>query len=157
MIKDSITPDLLNRIKALDNKSDINEAIGLALVSMAVKAFTQTSLRPAPWKSKRKPGPALYDTGSLKHSLRVISSDNSKAVIGSDRPYASVHQFGAKPFVITPKTAKGLFWPGAKHPVKKVHHPGIPARPFFPFTSDGRPTEKAARRINRTIRAKLDA
>lgn len=162
MINDTITPDLKRRIDQLSNKAPITEAMGLALVSMAIQAFTRPALRPAPWKSTRKrnaagqfSGKTLYKHGWLKRSLRVVSHNNSAVTIGSDRPYAAVHQFGTGPYVITPKTAKALFWPGAKHPVKKVNHPGIPARPFFPFEKDGQPTQQAVRRVRAAIRSKL--
>lgn len=33
--------------------------------------------------------------------------------------------------VIMPKNKKALFWPGAKHPVRKVEQKGIKGNPFF--------------------------
>ena len=153
---DTITPDLKKRIQAARDKRGILEAIGATVVSVAVQAFRDSALRASAWAPTKRGGKApLYDTGALKHSIRVISSDNTSVTVGSDRPYAAAHQLGTKPYVITPKTAKALFWPGGKHPVKKVNHPGLPARPFFPFTSGGRATAEASRRIASTIRAKL--
>lgn len=49
-------------------------------------------------------------------------------------PYAwFVHQ-GTSAYVIRPNKKKALWWPGAKHPVKKVNHPGIKANPFVERT-----------------------
>ena len=49
--------------------------------------------------------------------------------------YAAAHELGAvtRPHDIRPRNKKALYWEGAAHPVKVVHHPGsrIPARPFI--------------------------
>lgn len=41
--------------------------------------------------------------------------------------------FGPKKrrYTIRPKSKKALFWPGARHPVKEVIHPGIRPQPFL--------------------------
>lgn len=46
-------------------------------------------------------------------------------------PYWSTVEFGSAPHIITPTTKKALHWPGARHPVNKVMHPGTPAQPFM--------------------------
>ena len=38
--------------------------------------------------------------------------------------YARFVQFGTAPHIILPKDKEALYWPGAAHPVKMVHHPG---------------------------------
>ncbi len=40
---------------------------------------------------------------------------------------AKILEDGTPPHVIEPKNKKALAWPGARHPVKKVNHPGTPA------------------------------
>lgn len=35
---------------------------------------------------------------------------------------------GSRPHTIEPNTKKALAWPGGRHPVKRVHHPGTPAQ-----------------------------
>ena len=45
--------------------------------------------------------------------------------------YARFVEFGTAPHIIEPKDAKALYWPGAQHPVKIVHHPGTKANPFM--------------------------
>ncbi|MEV0220893.1 HK97 gp10 family phage protein [Streptomyces sp. NPDC050704] len=48
-----------------------------------------------------------------------------------DVPYWSTVEFGSGPHIITPNTKKALSWPGARHPVNRVMHPGTPAQPFM--------------------------
>ena len=145
-------------IRALAHPHRVLESMGATLVSIATLAFRQSNLRPTPWKQvKKMSGAPLYRKGALKHSIRVTSVTNSSVRVGSDRKYAAFHQFGTKPYVITPKKAKALFWPGARHPVKSINHPGLPPRPFFPFYKSGQITPEAKRRIGSTARAAIDA
>ncbi|MBC8287649.1 MAG: hypothetical protein H8E42_09290 [Nitrospinae bacterium] len=55
----------------------------------------------------------------------------------SNSPIAGIIEFGSRPHII--RGNKLLFWPGAKHPVKEVKHPGTPA-----FRVLGDATEEAA-------------
>ena len=41
-----------------------------------------------------------------------------------------VHE-GTKPHTIVARKGKALFWKGARHPVKRVRHPGTAAQPFL--------------------------
>ena len=81
------------------------------------------------------------DHGLLKSwFLDSLSSD--EAVIKSPAEYAEWVNDGTRPYTITPKgqgtyiagrqitSGSALWWPGADHPVKVVHHPGIKARHF---------------------------
>jgi phage gpG-like protein len=94
--------------------------------------------RPQKWKPSRRAaktgGQTLSDTGRLRNSFSV-EADSRKVSIGTSVSYAAAHQLGAKigARVILPVKGKALFWPGARHPVKKVNWPGatIPARPFL--------------------------
>lgn len=45
--------------------------------------------------------------------------------------YAPHVEFGTAPHVIEAKNAGALYWKGAEHPVRKVHHPGTKANPFL--------------------------
>ncbi|HRR48336.1 MAG TPA: phage virion morphogenesis protein [Syntrophales bacterium] len=87
---------------------------------------------------KREGGQTLSLTGSLRRSFArtdAVQAGNDRVSVGTNVVYAAIHQLGGKtsPTVITPKKAKALFWPGARHPVKSVNHPGsvIPPRPFL--------------------------
>src|SRR6204780_2944857 len=37
--------------------------------------------------------------------------------------YAPYAEFGTAPPITEPKNGKALYWPGAEHPVRIVHHP----------------------------------
>jgi phage virion morphogenesis protein len=79
----------------------------------------------------------LQDSGILAGSLST-SYGSDYAQIGSNVPYAAIHQFGGqtKPHTIRPRDKKALAFNGRV--VKKVNHPGskIPARPFLPFSGN---------------------
>lgn len=50
---------------------------------------------------------------------------------------AHLLEFGVSdPYIIKPRDKKALKWKGLSHPVKEVHHPGIPARPLFRLVFD---------------------
>ena len=69
------------------------------------------------------------DHGLLKSwFLDSLSSD--EAVIKSPAEYAQWVNDGTQPYTITPTSKKALYWEGADHPVKVVHHPGIKGKHF---------------------------
>lgn len=71
-------------------------------------------------------------TGRLKSSVKKQSSGSGGYVFVSKNiaPYAFWVIDGTRPHTIIPKSGKALYWPGARHPVKKVHHPGTKSNPF---------------------------
>lgn len=136
---DTLAPDLARKAAALRDLTPVAVAAAGALQSWAERAFDDPGMRMTTW-APRKTGGAhalLKKSGALQMSFRVEPGSGGKASIVSDRPYAAAHQFGRGPYTIKPKTKKGLWWPGAKHPVMKVNHPGFPARPFFPVNAQG--------------------
>jgi phage gpG-like protein len=80
---------------------------------------------------------APVDTGRLRSSIvsRVEGGGrNLGYVVGTNVNYAAAIEFGRGPVDIFPNEHSGkkaLFWPGARHPVAKVHQPARPARPFL--------------------------
>jgi hypothetical protein len=44
---------------------------------------------------------------------------------------AAILERGTPPHIIEPRNAKALSWPGARHPVARVNHPGTPAYHFL--------------------------
>jgi phage gpG-like protein len=62
--------------------------------------------------------------GELARSIKAQSRGQG-AIVGTKKVYAAMRHFGG---VIRPKHKKALFWPGAKHPVKKVKQKG---KPYF--------------------------
>ena len=77
-------------------------------------------------------------TRNLRRSIQSVVS-GTKATIGpnlSDAPYAIFVHEGTRAHDIRPRTKKALFWTGARHPVKRVRHPGTKANKFVDRTAD---------------------
>jgi hypothetical protein len=78
-------------------------------------------------------------TGTLRRSITsVVESAGERGRVGSNLRYALwVHEgtglYGPKHhvIVIVPRAKKALFWKGARHPVRRVNHPGIKGQPFL--------------------------
>ena len=145
--RDAITPALQAAMKAARNPKPALEGMGLVVVSMAQRAFTQPSLRPQSWaplkaatvKRKRKQGygsKPLIASGTLAQSPRIVSVGSRSVVVGSDRragPHslAAIHQLGSR-------------------------DGRIPARPVWPFDRTGRPTAKARKLTLSAAKKALD-
>lgn len=125
--RDTMTADILTRLAAARDTQLAMRAMGTVIVSMAQRAFNEAGLRPSSWaplaastlKQRRQQGRGsapLMRSGLLSRSPRVGQVSSSSVTVVSDRPYAAYQQLGTK---------------------------RAPARPFFPFYSDGRPTPKA--------------
>lgn len=160
-ITDHITRPLASAIAAAKS-SAFTEAMGAEVVSIGQRAFNDAALRPSRWPERSDGSPAtLKISGALWHSLRIVSLSTRSVTVGSDRPYAAIHQTGGhtKPRVITAQGKRALFWPGARHPVRSVKHPGskIPARPYFPITTSNQFTPYAQGSIAAILTAKLRA
>jgi phage gpG-like protein len=159
---DVIGPDLAAKAREARNLAPVLDAVGQHVVGIAKRSFNDQSLRVAPWPQKKRPNgqPLLKLTGNLWQSLRVISAGATKVTVGSDRPYAAIHQLGGtirRP-EMRPTNKKALYWPGAAHPVKRVKAAtiAIPARPYFPFDASGNLGRSAAESVFATARAKLN-
>lgn len=85
-------------------------------------------LKPLTLKSK-KTTRILFEHGDLLRFHYQVSGD--ELMIGTNDWKASFHHFGTAPYTISPKTAKALHFAGLT--VKRVHHPGLPARPLVGF------------------------
>lgn len=72
----------------------------------------------APWKDR---------TGHARQSLHGdMEASNSKYRISLSHgvEYGAFLEEGTAPHIIRPVNKKALYWRGAEHPVKLVHHPG---------------------------------
>ena len=81
------------------------------------------------------------DHGLLRQWF-IESIDDEQATIKSPAKYAIYQDQGTRPHMIYPKglatyhtgrkltSGSALWWPGADHPVRAVHHPGIKAKHF---------------------------
>lgn len=159
--RDTIGPDLASKASGLGRLAPVAEAIGLAVVGIAKRSFNDEALRQTTWPAKKRPNgqPLLKYTGNLWQSLRVAQVTAHSVTVGSDRPYAAIHQLGGtirRP-EIKPVNKKALAWPGGLHPVKKVRAMSIqiPARPYFPFTPEGKLADLAAAPVREAALAKL--
>lgn len=73
-------------------------------------------------------------TGNLQGATSIDNlSDYEKRIFVDEgiAPYAIYVIKGTQPHDIYPVNANALFWPGADHPVKVVHHPGTEANDYF--------------------------
>lgn len=161
LTRNTISPSLQRRARALKDRRPLLRTMGEYTVQHTKRAFNEPALRPSPWPALYSGKPSRLRKNNVLHrSPRLISVDNGKALVGSDRPYAAIHQLGGqtRAHVIRAKNGKALAWPGIKHPVKQVNHPGskIPARPYFPFRKNGRPTAAFKTRLNKVVKTKLD-
>lgn len=110
-------------------------------VSLARAGYTQT--KKGLWAyRKRNGGPGykiLQDSGALAGSITQFY-DATQAVVGTNKVYAAIHQFGGKTKAHTIKAKRGraLALPGIG-PRRSVQHPGsvIPARPFLVVSDAG--------------------
>ncbi|MFE1515693.1 HK97-gp10 family putative phage morphogenesis protein [[Kitasatospora] papulosa] len=77
---------------------------------------------------------APVDTGRLRSSIVSRAEGSGRTVgyvVGTNVNYAAAVEYGTAPHVIKPTNKKALYWPGARHPVGKVNHPGTRAQPFM--------------------------
>lgn len=75
--------------------------------------------------------------GALRRSITSrVERGGDRGVIGTNINYARAVNDGSRPHIIKPKRAKALFWRGALHPVRVVHHPGSKGVQFVERTRD---------------------
>ncbi|WP_297572592.1 phage virion morphogenesis protein [uncultured Deefgea sp.] len=119
-------------MQASSDLTPVMRSIATALLSHTEANFAAGG-RPK-WTAKKDGSPAtLQKSGQLAASI-TPSSGRDYAAIGTNKPYAAIHQFGGQtsPHVIRPKNKKALAFGGKVF--KSVNHPGskMPARPFLP-------------------------
>ena len=78
---------------------------------------------------------APHKTGNLQRSiLEDVQDSGMQGIVYVDNvsaPYGIFMEMGTSPHDIYPVNARALFWPGADHPYRMVHHPGTAPRPFM--------------------------
>ncbi|PTY03905.1 hypothetical protein DB346_02965 [Verrucomicrobia bacterium LW23] len=155
-ISNQLSPALRQLASAFADKTPILEAMGLQLVSLTKRSFSDASLRPSPWKPHKYNYGGhnlLRKSGALWQSIRITEVNGTFVRVGSDRKYAALQQFGG---IIRPVNAKFLRFRIAGRLVmaKQVE---IPPRPFFPFTAGGQMTQTAQDKIEKVGLAKVNA
>jgi len=79
-------------------------------------------------------------TGNLARSFIGTFTYTEEQISFSLPNYWQGVEFGVLPHIIRPKKADGaLYWKGAKHPMKLVHHPGNKPNPFVRNTINNLP------------------
>jgi len=82
-----------------------NEALNFFLDNFKRQGFLGSSLQPWPKRKnptkwgmtpKRNGRALLVDTGMLRRSIRIVSITNTTVIIGTDVPYARVHNEGLR-------------------------------------------------------------
>jgi hypothetical protein len=86
---------------------------------------------------------------NLANAAKVFG--DSRAEVGTPDPVGRYVVEGTRAHVIAPRDKKALFWEGARHPVREVHHPGTKANPFMQ-----RALDKAAPEIDRIAADQLE-
>jgi hypothetical protein len=74
---------------------------------------------------------AAVKTGKLRSSMYHEVNGLTARIGVRNVPYWSTVEFGSGPHIIRPRTKRALHWPGARHPVAFVNHPGTPSQPFL--------------------------
>jgi phage gpG-like protein len=143
IIKDQVSA-VLDEIGAKRKNRAVAEAMGLAIVGLAIRSFNDPSVRAAPWaplapatiaqKIEEGTSTAILKRHTLLfRSWRVIEATSDFVRVGSDRFYAMFHQFGTKR--------------------------GLPARPMLPLVGDAtssRLTPLAVKRMVSAAKAALE-
>jgi len=75
-------------------------------------------------------GVVPWRTGFLTQSFRAEMANLTLRWYPT-ASYAPYVEFGTAPHIIQPRDAQALYWPGAQHPVKLVHHPGTKPQDFM--------------------------
>ena len=71
------------------------------------------------------------DTGHLRRGISADIKGLGATIHTSNIKYAPGVEYGTKAHIIRAKNKKALYWKGAKHPVKKINHPGSRAKPYL--------------------------
>jgi hypothetical protein len=69
---------------------------------------------------------APVERGTLARSVQVRGNR-----VYVTAPHWHFVEYGTRPHRIFAKAGSALWWPGARHPVKMVRHPGTKAQPFI--------------------------
>ncbi len=138
------------RIKGFDTLDrDIGDAIETELASIMEEGA-----------EKARGTKAFRDrSGELRRSI-VAGTEGSweggnlEGVLLAEAEHASYVEEGTPPHEIRPKNKRALSWPGAKHPVRGVSHPGTKATAFLrksinPGAASNRLAARAADAVNR--------
>lgn len=95
-----------------------------ALVNRAMRDAISDSVEFFSGRYKNTINRKTSKTASTIRGVVVGGGSHVAGHVGSDDRVAKLLEEGTPPHVIRPRFKKALFWPGARHPVKSVRHPG---------------------------------
>ena len=110
--------------------------IDLKGTSEDIRSDIQKVLKKSGFNIEAKAKLNIANNGSVKtgHLRRGITTDvgNMEVTVHtSNIKYARGVEEGTRPHIIRAKGKKALYWKGARHPVRKVNHPGSRAKPYL--------------------------
>ena len=126
------------------------QLIGLRLLSFIDRKFATAGaaaggpswapLRPSTLEQRKRGGDApLQDSGFYRQSFTMQVEEPNSVWVGSRVPYGEYQEYGTRPYEIVATRAKVLAAQlragGWAVFGKRVHHPGLPARPVLPDPS----------------------
>lgn len=121
----------------LGDTQALMESVGEALVSGTLKRFSdQEDPQGKQWepsaRAAEEGGETLTKTAALRNSIDYAATSD-KVMVGSNLPYARIHQKGG---TIKPKKAKKLVFKGRGGKKVAVDEVTIPARPYLGVSPD---------------------
>ena len=128
-----------NAVHRMGDTQDMMDSIGEALVSSTLQRFQEEKDPDGKkWKpsarAAAKGGTTLSDTGRLQKSIEYAATSN-RVMVGSNLPYARIHQLGG---TVRPKKGKFLKFKGLDGEDVFVREVSIPARPYLGISDDDR-------------------
>lgn len=97
---------------------------------MVSKDITKRTFRVYQWARIYGPRRTGNLVSKMEFDVRHGATGPRGRVTSKANYSMAVHE-GARPHVIVPRKKQALFWPGARHPVRRVHHPGNRSNPFL--------------------------
>lgn len=136
---------LMKAAHALPHTQAFMESIGEGLVSATRQRFRdEEDPDGQKWSQSGRAaasgGQTLTDTARLRDSIDYAATPD-KVMVGSNLPYARIHQLGG---VIVPKKAKKLVFKGSDGTTMAVDKVTIPARPYLGISKDDLDDVRAA-------------
>lgn len=132
----------------IEDKTPLMESIADTMHEAVIENFEQQGrpkwapLSPLTIAQRKASGydgkPILENRGTLQKRIEADYGPDY-AVVGSNSPYAAIHQFGSAGLpggVIKPKSAKYLSIPMGDGTFRKVKSVSIPARPFLTLADE---------------------
>jgi len=65
-----------------------------------------------------------------KPDWKIERKGDTSNIVNNDEVFYFQDQGTKGPYEITPRRKRALYWKGARHPVKRVRHPGLKAQKF---------------------------